>query len=142
MSKRTKWTESRRKYLIEWMEQKTVLDTLDVVLRGMVTVDAICSAGNRYYSYGRHVLTDGTTILKPSVSCTRNRCNKSAEGINICENDRLPMEPKEELITLIIGEARATATTENSSDILEAVRVLKDKTLSDIISAILVVIKE
>jgi hypothetical protein len=141
MSKRIRWTKPRQAKLVEWMEQGIVLDTLEVVVINKTTIDAICSAGNRFFGFGRHVLKDGTTILKSSVAWHKTKQSKS---LKVPDDEILAEEITEpyNATTVIIGEARPTALTVDKADILEAVKVLKDKSLSDIISAFIAVSKD
>ena len=148
---RVRWTEPRQEKLVEWMEQETVLDALDAVADGKVTIDAICSAGNRYFGYGRHVLKDGTTILKSNVAWHKTKRNKLTESTNAETDDEVVEEPDlsdgsplwdevlkdvEESSKLIIADDAAVGF--NNSKVIESFlfRDIKERKLTEIITSL------
>ncbi len=130
MRKRIRWNAERLAKVKLWQEQGVTLNELDIVKSGRVTVSAITNAGHRYFGFGSHQdKISGNIYLTASLSCTRTRQNKGA----VTQVDD---------VIVVVGEPRATVSADNSSDILEAVKILKDKTLSDIIATFVVLNKE
>ena len=144
----TIWTPKELAKVVLWQEQGTVLETTEAVTSGAVTVEAILGAAYRAFGFGRHKLKDSAGhILLPNVKFHKaKRALKVQDDEILAEVIKEPYTASETLVndtrTRIIGEARPTVTAAGVSDILEAVKVLKDKTLSDIIAAFIAVSKE
>ena len=138
------WTTERLDEIVLLQEQGTVLESTDAVKSGTVTVGAILAAGNREFGFGRHKLKDGSGhILLPNVKFHKaKRALKEQDDEKPAEVITAPDSLADNGRTVIIGEARPTAVTAGASDILEALQVLKSKTLEEIIASFIVLSKD